>query len=71
MSEILRKCLRLELFKKVEKNTFKRQSKLTFIGIQNSYENCYSYTFKQNELLMDKPIYVGNAILEISKLHMY
>ena len=45
----------------------KEQSKLTF----KSYENCDSYTFKQNEVLMDKPIYVGFAIIESSKLHMF
>ena len=26
---------------------------------------------KQNEVTMDKPIHVGFAILELSKLHMY
>ena len=36
-----------------------------------SYENYDSYTFKQNEILMDKPIYLGFAVLELSKLHMY
>ena len=49
----------------------KQQSKLTFNGIHKSYENCDSYTFKQSEVLMDKPIYFGFAILELSKLHMY
>ena len=29
------------------------------------------YTFKKNEVAMDKAIYVGFAILELSKLHMY
>ena len=31
----------------------KYQSKLTFNGIHNLYENCDSYTIKQNEVLMD------------------
>ena len=44
---------------------------MTFNGIQKSYENCDSYVFKKNEVLMDKPIYLGFAVLEISKLHMY
>ena len=48
-----------------------QQSKLTFNGIHKSYENCDSYTFKQNEVLMDKPIYLGFSVLELSKLHMY
>ena len=48
-----------------------QQSKLTFNGIHKSYENSDSYTFKQNQVVMDKAIYVGFAILELSKLHMY
>ena len=44
-----------------------QQSKLLFTSIHKSYENCGSYTFKQN----DEPIYVGFAILELSKLHMH
>ena len=49
----------------------KQQSKITFNGIHKSYENCDSYTFKQNEVVMDKAIYVGFTILQLSKLHMY
>ena len=48
----------------------KHQSKQTFNGIHKSYENCDSYTFKQNEVLMDKPIYLGFTVLELSKLLM-
>ena len=44
---------------------------MTFNGIHKSYENCDSYTFKQNEGLMDMPIYLGFTVLELSKLHMY
>ena len=44
---------------------------MTFNGIQKSYENYYTYTFKKNEIVMDKAINVGFAILELSKLHMY
>ena len=62
----------IELIKKdnVQK-IINQQSKLTFNGIQKSYENYDSYTFKQNQVVMDKAIYVGFAILELSKLHMY
>ena len=44
---------------------------MTFNGIHESYENCDSYTFKQNEVLIDKPIYLGFSVLELSKLLMY
>ena len=49
----------------------KQQSKVTFNGFHKSYENCDSYTFKQNEVLMDKPIYLGFTVLELSKILMY
>ena len=62
----------IELNKKDNiKKIIDQQSKLTFNGIQRSYENYDSYTFKQNQVVMDKAIYVGFAILELSKLHMY
>ena len=49
----------------------KQQSKLTFNGIHTSYENCNSSTLKQNEVLMDKPIYLGFSVLQLSKVLMY
>ena len=71
-SENVRNRLNLELIKKDNiKKIVNQQSKLTFCGIQKSYENYYSYTFKKNEVVMDKAIYVGFAILILSKLHMY
>ena len=70
--EIVRNRLGLELIKKGDiKKIIKQQSKLAFNGIQKSYENNDSYTFKKNGVVMDKAIYVGFAILELSKLHMY
>ena len=69
--ENVRNRLDLELIKDNIKKIINQQSKLTFNGIQKSYENYYSYTFKKNEVVMDKAIYVGFAILELSKLHMY
>ena len=70
--ENVRNRLGLKLIKKGDiKKIIKQQSKLTFNGIRKSYENYDSYTFKKNEVVMDKAIYVGFAILELSKLHMY
>ena len=64
--------MRLEPIKKDDiKNILKQQSKLTFNGIHKSYENYDSYTFKQNQVVMDRAINVGFAILEISKLHIF
>ena len=40
------------------KKIIKEQSKLTFNGIQKSYEKCDSYSFKRNQVVMDKAIYV-------------
>ena len=68
----VRNRMRLEFFIKDDiKNIIEQQSKMTLIGIRKSYENCYSYSLKQNEVLMDQPIYLGFATLELSKLHMY
>ena len=44
---------------------------MTFAGIHKSYENCDSYLFKKNEVKMEKPFYLGFAVLELSMLHMY
>ena len=70
--ENVRNRLKIKFVKKNNyREIIKQQSKLTFNGIHKSYENCDSYTFKQNEVLMDKPIYLGFSVLELSKLLMY
>ena len=70
--ENVRNRLKIKFFKKDDyREIIKQQSKLTFNGIHKSYENCYCYTVRQNEVLMDKPIYLGFTVLELSKLLMY
>ena len=55
--EHVRNSLKIKFIKKDGyRELIKKQSKLTFNDIHKSYENCDSYTFKQNEVLMDKPI---------------
>ena len=67
--ENVRNRFELDLFKKDNvKKIINQQSKLTFNGIHKSYENCDSYTCKQNQVIMDKAIYVGFAILELKKI---
>ena len=68
----VRNCLGLKFFEKDDhKEIIKYQSKLTFNGNHMSYENCDSYVFRKNKVLMDKPIYLEFAVLELSKLHMF
>ena len=70
--ENVRNRLKIKFIKKDNyRKIIEYQSRLTFSGIHKSYENCDSYTLKQNEVLMDKPIYLGFTVLELSKLHMY
>ena len=70
--ENVRNRLKIKFIKKDDyREIIKQQSKLSFNGIHKSYENCDSYTFKQNEVLRDKPIYLGFSVLELSKLLMY
>ena len=67
--ENVRNRVKIEFNKKDDTDKIiKQQSKLPFNGIHKSYENYDSYTFKQNEVLMDKLIYLGFAILELNKL---
>ena len=57
--ENVRNRLGLELIKKGDiKKIVKQQSKLTFNGIQKSYGNYYSFTYKKNKIVMDKAIYI-------------
>ena len=69
--ENVRNRLKIKFVRKDDyREIIKQQSQLTFNGIHKSYENCGSYTFKQNEV-MDKPIYLGFTVIELSELLMY
>ena len=70
--ENVRNRLKTKFVKKdQDREIIKQQSELTFFGIHKSYENCDSYRFKQNEVFMDKPIYLGLSVLELNKLLLY
>ena len=70
--ENVRDRIKVEFIRKDDTDKIiKQQSKLTFNRIHKSYDNYDSYTFKQNEVLMDKPIYLGFSVLELSILLKY
>ena len=70
--ENVRNRLKIKFVKKDDcREIIKQQAKLTFNGIHKSYETCDTYTFKKNEVEMDKPIYLGFSVLELSKFLMY
>ena len=71
MENVRNRC-KIEIIKRENYNKILGwQRKLTFKGICKSFSNCDSYLEEEHEILMDKPIYLGFAILELSKLHMY
>ena len=47
------------------------QSRLDFDGIHKTYHNYDTKTFSKNGVKMERPIYLGFAILELSKLSLY
>ena len=70
--ENIRSRVKIELVKKNDNENFlKQQSNLFFNLIHLSFTKYDSCTFKQNDVLMDKPIYLGFAVTELSKLLMY
>ena len=70
--ENVRNRLILEFIKRDDyKKIKKQQSNVPFAGIHKSYENCDSYSFRQDEVRLDKPFYLGFAILEVNKLHVF
>ena len=70
--EDVRNRIKVEFVKNTnERKILKFQSRLDFNGIHKSYQDYDSYTFKSNIVKMEKPIYLGFCILELSKLLMY
>ena len=70
--EDVRNRIKVEFVKNTDERKILRfQSRLDFNGIHKSYQDYDSYTFKSNVVKMEKPIYLGFAILELSKLLMY
>ena len=49
----------------------KQQSKLTFKVTQKSYKIYDSYSFERNEVLWDRPIYLGFVVRKLGKFLMY
>ena len=49
----------------------KRQSKLSFKGIVDHYSKFSVYKFDNEKTVIDKPIYLGFTVLELSKLLLY
>ena len=70
--ENVRNRKRVEIIRKDDTDKItKQQPKFIFNGIHESYEIYDSYSFKQNEVPMDKAIYLGFSVLELSKLLKY
>ena len=70
--EDVRNRIKVEFAKNTdERKNLRFQSRLDFDGIHKSYQDYDTYTFKSNVVEMEKPIYLGFTILELSKLLMY
>ena len=51
--------------------TIRRQSKLSFKGISQHYNDFSLYKYDKEKTVFVKPIYLGFSVLELSKLLMY
>ena len=54
-----------------DESNIKQQSKQAFNRIHKSCILYDSSKFKQNEVILDKPVYVGIVVVGMSKLLMY
>ena len=70
--EDVRNRIKVESAKNTDERKILRfQSRLDFDGIHKSYQDYDTYSFKSNVIKIEKPIYLGYTILELSKLLMY
>ena len=70
--ESVRNHFRLEFFLKDDtEKIIELSTKTSFEGIHKSYENCHSYIFWRSNVLTDKPLYLGIAIVDLSYILMY
>ena len=70
--EIVRDRTNLEFIDHSQTNQFlKTQSKLSFKRIINWFEIFSVYKFDKEKTFIEKPIYLGFSVLELSKLLMY
>ena len=70
--EDVRNRIKVEFVKNTDERKILRfQTRLDFDGIHKSHQDYDTYTFKSNVIKMEKPIYLGFTILELSKLLMY
>ena len=70
--EDVRNRIRVESVKNTdEKKSLYHQSRLDFNGIHKNYNDYVSNNFKENIVKMEKPMYLGFAFLELSKLLKY
>ena len=54
-----------------EKKILRYQSRLDFDGIHKSYQDYDSYTIKKIFIKLEKPMYLGFVILELTKVLLY
>ena len=70
--ELVRERVNLEIIPHTNiDQIIKRQSKLSFKGINMHYSKLSLYKFDKEKTVFDKPIYLGFSVLELSKLVMY